>query len=394
LYSDSTYYTASSIDAYSIYLSQIVSNNFFGIDWYAGARVNLTSKKYQASATTGDYDAFSLSHFDEVCGASYKPDLGFGQKGVLSYSVLRRTGAFLPMDFFENQEIGTGIENQFLRVKYFYPLKFEIRRENYPFQDQRLECELHLPFFWESKLDANLIAQYQNLYNVMLSRNFWGLNAGIFASRNYQGGTVGLQVTLDQDNFGALADFYLSREQVPTTRSADVSSAWSALYDEEVNVPTLDQLVNVLTNPRDVCWYTSQYIDYSNYHNYLSTGWSKLYTPEEVFQMKEGNCTEQANLQRYILQKHGYQTAILSGIARNFAHSILAYKDPATGKWNAINNSYYNEMYNTQADTYEELMDKVYPGWLSIVVKGDNGKGEYEIDSTTKWYLQDWFEKE
>jgi hypothetical protein len=393
MYSDWTDFKASAVDTPSVYTSQIFSNHFGNIDWYAGMRLNLsTDALYNPNAS---YDMFSLSHLDGVWGAFVKRPLIFGQTGIISYAGIIRTSSWFPEDYFQNQEIGTGIESQNLSVKYYYPLKFEFRRQDYPFQDKRIEAEMHFPFIFGTRLDLSLISQYQDLYRAMCSRNYGDVNAGIYLSKNYQEKQIGIQISLSQDNYKALEDFYLSRENIPADRQVPIIYADTLISDNAMeNASELDQLSNILKMPWDVCYYTSKFINYTYEHNSLSAGWSNLFAPQEVFLLKKGNCTEQASFQQYLLNKNGYETAILGTLARDFFHAILVYRDPASGKWNAIDNAGSYKMYFTRADSYEELITKVFPGWFSIVVKGQDAKGLYEVDSTTKWYIQDWIEKE
>ena len=387
---------ASPANTPATYMSQIISSSYRGIDWYTGLHINLTSDYlYNHSATWG-YEMTAFSHIDGVWGLAYRKKLLFGPALSFSYTGLVRTADYLPMDWFQDQELGVGFEHPNFSLKYFYPLKFEYQRQDYPFQDKRFEGELHLPFILNTRLDLNIISQYQDLYRAMISRQNGNINYGIYAGKNYEEKQAGFQVSLAQDIFKALDDLYLSKEYIqprPVTWGYSPSPPVS-LTNNDVNVPTLDQLAKVLTTPEKADWYTYNYINYTSAHNYPWTGWSDFYSAQQVFDLKKGNCVEQADFQKYLLDKNGYETAILGTIGRDFWHSVLAYKDPHTGGWDAIDNSGSENMYYVQADNYEDLITSIFPGWMSIVVKGDDGKGVYQIDSTSKWYVQDWFEKE
>lgn len=198
MYSAWTSFEAVPAETISIYTSHILSNNLNGIDWHIGLRGALSSDIYAGNPS---YDMLAFTHFDGLWGANYKKDLPFGQAGSLTYSGLIRTSAYLPLDYFQNQELGFGLENSLLSVKYFQPLKYEYKRENYPFQGRRAELNLHSSIPLALDCNFNLISPYEgnNIYMASAAKNFKEWTAGLFLSQNYSEKSLGFQISCNED---------------------------------------------------------------------------------------------------------------------------------------------------------------------------------------------------
>jgi hypothetical protein len=352
---------------------------------------------YRPGATGNDAsDIMFLDSLKWYNDLAYNFPLG-AINGVVAYDLDIRMATTVPFSLLYNQGPRIGIGANFWSLAYFYPVQEMYLREKYPYQGKRLEAGLKLPLPNAFRFDVGAVLPREGVSNVsvMFSKEMMpGLNASAFWSQNYVDNRVGIQIAFGEDSFDALGRTYLAKETVTNRQSATVQTV--TMTDPGVNVPTLDDLVPLLTSPEAASWYGYTKLSYYDAHNGLS-GFFNLYTPQEVFSQKKGNCIEVSRLQAYLLSRNGYETKIVEFAARANPHALCLYKDRTTGKWNAIENNVTSNpapyVYQTNANNVADLLNAIYPGWFSYAVKDNNLAIIQQVDSTTKWYLNDWFEE-
>jgi hypothetical protein len=300
----------------------------------------------------------------------------------------------LPFNLLINHGPMFGFSARNWNFAYYYPLQEAYTREKYPYQHKRFAMGAVAPLPAGISVDATAVFQENNsIYSLMFSKYFWDeLAVGIYLSKDFIQAKYGLQATLDENCFAALGNTFMDREQAATSQTATIQIAPDI---PDPTAATLDQLVAEITDPNKASWYAYHKIAYSTDHNGFA-GMGGLYTPEQVFQMQKGNCLETSNLQAYLLSRNGYTVALTEFAARGTAHGILFYQDLTSGKWNAIENNVSDYpapyVYVTNTDTIEDALNMIYPDWYTYSVKDQNQAVQYEVDSTTKWYLNDWFD--
>lgn len=336
--------------------------------------------------TDAAFGCYSYAQGEYLIGYNY--DILPGYQTTIHYADLIRTSAYYPLDFFRNSELGLGLSHDQFLFQYFQPLSFQLQRQNYPFQDQRFDLNYRF-WLWNEALSLRCIFQKEKTW--IMAQMVKAIQDIMLAPYyTFCPDQIVLGITLYFDQSIRENKFYQlsKRDNVPKEQHI----LWHDPYDllpSNIDNMTLSELKHTITTPEEASAYTYWYLNYADDHNDLE-GLTQLYAPEYVFNNKRGNCTEQTRLQAYLLEDDAYETRIVGSIASHWAHAILFYKDKTTGKWKAVDNT-QGKIYDESADSIEELYSKIYPGWFNLVVKDKDGNGLYQIDSETKWYIEEWF---
>lgn len=343
----------------------------------------------------GDFTYGLYTFIEGSYSLGYKCQIGIPNIEFCYHTVIR-SSSYYPLDALNNSEysINLGIEN--LNIAYYYPTAFQLIRENYPYQDRRWQIRYNGRFNDFDGFSEAVLQKDNQWYSIGLAYQLNGGELQSFISKGNQDHlTLGISYLWNnqlEDKQSVTKPSYLySYKKIVNTvpyNTMTVDSLLFSSYDDY----SLDQLKQALNTPTKVVDYVYNHLNYSDDHNYID-GLFDMYTPEQVVSNKKGNCTEQARFQASILKAQGYENLRIVGhISYQFAHAVLFYKEPTTNKWRAIDNT-FGKVYSLDADTIEELYSQVYPCWFSLTVKDDNAKGLYQVDSETKWYIEDWFEK-
>jgi hypothetical protein len=396
MFSSWTNFRPSQTSATVLHISQKIERETPMFDWNLEAKLNYVnnSTKYPYPDQLDNVDVFSFTYLQSQAEILFKRPIVGGNTGILGSRGLARTSSYFPLDIFINQEIEVGISNSFLSMRYFYPTSLQLLRENYPYQGKRLELKaaLELPFLLRLNSEA-VFGETDHVYSFILAKDLGHLNIGLMLNRDYFDQRIGIQCAIGEDNIVGLGKYYIAQESIPNSPVTYAFVPAEPQFSEAVTAATsFDQLANNLDTPEKVAWYTADYIKYAPDHNNISGMWV-MYSPEEVFNNKKGNCTEKARFQANILNKHGYEVMLLCYQEREIPHAVAAYKDPITQKWNILENIGPYLFYTQTKDPLAALT-QTNPSWLSVTFKDISGKGLQQIDSTTKWYIQDWFEKD
>lgn len=302
-----------------------------------------------------------------------------------------KTGAYFPLDIFRNTEIKAGLSYDNLKINYAYPLVHQIIRENYPYQGQRIELHYQNKIL-DIKTSLEIILQETKTSGVINFINPFGLSeskATLSLSNSSISGGLTFYLnpykTEDQSN----VKYYERIREIEKQ-----TEYYQRIYNTHTfDATSLKELANQVDTPEKALEYVYYDINYASDHSDID-GMFTMFTPEEVFTYQRGNCTEQARLQAYLLDQNGYTDLYIAGnIGYKYAHAILFYKDPETGKLKAIDNT-YRKIYTLEGDgkdSIAEMYNEIYPGWFSIVVKDKNANGLYQIDSEHKWLIEEWF---
>jgi hypothetical protein len=368
-----------------------IGNYEQGTVWISGLR----GQYYQGLGVPGgENDILFLSSLKFYNTFDYHFPALWGSVGRAAYTLDIYMADAIPFSALFNHGPLVGFTAKNWNFAYYYPLQESYLREKYPYQYKRFEIGAAFSLPAEIALDAAGVFQENNsIYSLMFSKYLLvDLAAGAYLSRDFVQSKFGVQFTMGENCFTALGNTFMDREQFATSQTATIQIAPDI---PSPTATTLDELVTEINDPQKASWYAYNEIAYSAEHNGLA-GMGGLYTPAQVFQSKQGNCLETANLQAYLLSRNGYQVALAEFAGRGTAHGILFYKDTVTGKWNAIENNVSTYagpyVYVTNADTIEDALNMIYPDWYCYSIKDQNQAVQCQIDSTTKWYLNDWFD--
>lgn len=303
-----------------------------------------------------------------------------------------RTAPYLPISLFRNTDLSIELTTRNMALKYVYPINYQYIRQNYPYQDQRFEWRYHHNFL-------GIHAFYE--YVVQKERSFGSLGC-LIVNNNYDVKSVltiadhaisgSISFNFDQksnqnNRFTLQCQDYFRPRQIQ-----EQTKDYTLVYKGKNESLTLGDLATVIKTPQEAVEYVYYNIDYSDVHNGLG-GLFKMYSPDQVFTLKQGNCHEQARLQAYLLDKNGYSDLyIVNHIGYKSAHSILFYRNPVTQKMNMIDNT-MGKIYNLNGETNDfiELYDQIYPGWFTLIIEDKEAKGLFAIDCQNKWFIEDWF---
>ncbi|MEW6557031.1 MAG: transglutaminase domain-containing protein [Elusimicrobiota bacterium] len=368
-------------------VQQFSVNRFLtdGLAVKSAARFNLGSNP--EFGLLGDYASGAFTHLQMDYGLNYIQELFPGSSMELDFSDIFRTSAYFPMDIFRNTEIGAGFKNKYLGLKYIYPLVFELIKDKYPYQDKRVQINLKKNWAEYDMQLESVFQQKRNWYSISAGKQLKSIYLKSYISKTNKNITGGICVSLGLDTLAF--NPYIHRDSVNDKLQNFAYTENKNTLPANIDTYSLEQLKSTINTPQQAEEYVYNYIDYADDHNDFS-GLTKMYDPNYVFNNKRGNCTEQARLQAFLLDDNGYDMRIVGHISHRWAHTILYYKDLSTGRWKCVDNTQGKEYYS-DGDSIVELQNIVYPAWLSIVVKDKNAKGLYQVDSETKWYIQDWF---
>jgi hypothetical protein len=212
------------------------------------------------------------------------------------------------------------------------------------------------------------------------------MDLGLFWHKDKDDRAIGIQLLIGQKaSSKIIGGCKEKRTTIP--EYAAIGYSYSESKHPNLIGKSFEEVVSALDTPEKIAGYVRGF-KYLDDHNDIS-GWFDLYTPQEVFQNNGGNCTEQSGFEAYILRQHGYEAYTLGEIARSFTHAICIYKDEHG--WNALD---YGMMYEARANTPEELLNMIYPGWFSLTINDpNNGESIRQIDSSSKTYLLNWLQE-
>jgi len=318
--------------------------------------------------------------------------LGIGYEGFF------RTANYGPIiDPLQNHELSASFsfnigERKRLDFKIYEPLKTEVISVDSLGQGRRAEAQLKINDWqfegiWKGNYpDEEFIIQPGNCFGALVSKRFENSKISLFWNKDKEDSKAGFQLTIGQDLSPEIIGGGLKEKKATVPESPALTYYYAPETKLNLEGKSFEEVVTALDTPEKVAWYTN-YFEYFDDHNDIS-GLFKMYTPEEVFDLKGGNCTEQSGFEAYVLSQHGYKAYNIGVIARLFTHAICIYEDET--EWNALD---YDAIYLAGAQNPQELLDMIYPGWFSLTIKNpSNGKSIKQIESSTKSYILDWVE--
>jgi len=98
---------------------------------------------------------------------------------------------------------------------------------------------------------------------------------------------------------------------------------------------TLQELVNYVSTAQDLLNWMRSNISYG-WPGFPDMNTWKYLSPEEVFSLKQGDCTAQSAFEYYILMQHGYDCHLLWLERANFSDHAVCY-------WQSVTSLYYLE---------------------------------------------------
>jgi len=384
------------LDTESVILSafrtrqRFLYNRFLINDLVIESSIGLNFGGNPKKAFINDYTYGAFTYLQLDYGLGYLKSIYADYNLKLGFSDIFRNSAYLPVDIFRNTELETGVVSDNIDIIYAYPLVFELQKDNYPYQDKRLEIGLKKDMKNYRIKFENIYQQKKNWHSLMVNKKVQAYNLEGYVSKAQKEISGGLNISwnFDIQSYNP----YMTRDNVKNELHNFAYTSGRHTLPANIADYSIEQLQGAINTPQQAEEYTYNYLSYSNDHNGFA-GLSTMYDPVNVFGNKRGNCTEQARLQAYLLADNGYDLRIVGHIGYRWAHAVLFYKDFITGHWKAFDNTEGKEYYS-EGDTIKELQDIVYPGWFSMVVKDKNAKGLYQIDSETRWYIQDWFNRQ
>jgi len=384
------------LDTESVILSafrtrqRFLYNRFLINDLVIESSIGLNFGGNPKKAFINDYTYGAFTYLQLDYGLGYLKNIYADYNLKLGFSDIFRNSAYLPVDIFRNTELETGVVSDNIDIIYAYPLVFELQKDNYPYQDKRLEIGLKKDMKNYRIKFENIYQQKKNWHSLMVNKKVQAYNLEGYVSKAQKEISGGLNISWNFD----IQPYnpYMTRDNVKNELHNFAYTSGRHTLPANIADYSIEQLQGAINTPQQAEEYTYNYLSYSNDHNGFA-GLSTMYDPVNVFGNKRGNCTEQARLQAYLLADNGYDLRIVGHIGYRWAHAVLFYKDFITGHWKAFDNTEGKEYYS-EGDTIKELQDIVYPGWFSMVVKDKNAKGLYQIDSETRWYIQDWFNRQ
>lgn len=322
--------------------------------------------------------------------ATLKKPLAADTRLVLSYDAAIQNATDVPIYFLQNYEAGIGLEHGFFRIMKYCPLMEQVIRDQYPYQDERWQGEFNVPLMFDVDLKGEFVIKDNRIYTVAASKRFKALSVGLFVARDYADRKIGFQVGWGGTNANTVGNYYAKRDALAASRSVAPTDVNLASPPDVSGITSLTGLAAVIDSPEKAVWYVANHIDYD-----LGNIMFDWRTPERVFDGKKGYCSEKAGLQSYLLSQNGYETKLVGFVSRNEMHTVCIYKDQSTGKWLGIDNHDTRlYQYDTQADSPEDFMNMIFPGWLVYTEKQDSGTITKQVDSTTRWYILDWFDRD
>ncbi|MEW5767791.1 MAG: hypothetical protein AB1797_09220 [bacterium] len=217
---------------------------------------------------------------------------------------------------------------------------------------------------------------------VSVGKRFSRGNWGLFWLSGDGDNRGGFQISLGGEREEDILENILDKEKTVPKGSSVYPLDCSYLWEPpEVEGLSFQETISQLDTPEKVAWYAGNYFEYESTPN-------KFCEPEEIFNLKKGACDDQMGFQAYALSRHGYEAYILQQVTVDFGHAICLYKDKETSKWNGI--SYY-KLFETQANSPEELFEMTYPGAFSMMIRDtSDGKVLGQFDSSSRDYLLRW----
>ncbi|MFA5879655.1 MAG: hypothetical protein WC860_05720 [Candidatus Margulisiibacteriota bacterium] len=312
---------------------------------------------------------------------------------ALSWQDLFRTSAYLPLSVIRNSYVNFAFKHDFFTLNYFYPIILQLLQTNYPFQKERIELNLNnsiasFPLF------LNIIYQmdYRNATWLML-KSYQKFNDAYFAPYLTYGGSdnqllIGVSISEIKPEKAINFQEYSFNNYVDSIPQVKYTQSQGNLPNEIQNY-SYDDLRAAINTPEAAEEYTEKYINFAADHRDFS-GLFTIYSPEYVFKNKRGNCLEQSLFQAALLHGKVNDLRIVACSNSDYAHTILFYQEKNSNLWKAMDNT-TKRIYLEQAKTIEELENKIYPGWYTLVVKDEKGSNLYQVNSETNWYINDWF---
>ncbi|MBI4708166.1 MAG: hypothetical protein HY761_09645 [Candidatus Omnitrophica bacterium] len=344
---------------------------------------------------------------DMIDAFSYlKCDLSSGIKRQIAsklWLVLKYKGFFRTANYqkiippLQNHELSAHClidlgEPKSFAFRFYEPLRTDLIAIDSLKQGRRAEVDINLKDWqfkclWKGKYpDESFINPTGNYVGMTLNRVWNKMDTGLFWHKNKDNRAIGVQLSIGQKASSKIIEA-TSEKMTIIPESAAIGYSYPEIKSPNLAGKSFEEVVSALDTPEKVAGYITGF-NYFDDHNDIS-GLFDLYTPWEVFQKGGGNCTEQSGFEAYVLRQHGYEAYNIGEIARSFTHAICIYKDEYG--WNALD---YWMMYKVGANTPEELLNMIYPGWFSLTIKDpNNGKSIRQIDSSSKTYLLNWLEE-
>ncbi len=272
-------------------------------------------------------------------------------------------------------------KNILLKHKYYYNLTNQIYFDNYFLQGNRLLTELLTPkikftFIWNFDLQE-IIAESEYTYKK-------NINIFLYAINENKQTSFGIQFKLNLKSKHFFKNINFKYNMKPQNKIMEHQSYISLSNPPQVENLTFDEITSVLNTPEKAAWYAGNFLNYD--YDYTSG----IFSPEETFNNKKGVCMEQMSFQSYCLRKNGYNSYTLVFDTCEFSHALCIYQDKKTGKWNAIE---YDDIYYTYADSPSEVLEQIYPGWVSWKLYNPETEEIKKIFfSETEQYIFNWFE--
>lgn len=269
----------------------------------------------------------------------------------------------------------------------FEPLKYQIYRENYLFQDRRVSAGLDYSLSRRAGIGASALADKGGrVYgSAKLAIDLGAARATALFAQNTLDTVYSIGIELGFGKTGLKLSEYNYRKIIRPTyvyykpAAAGLPPATASFEDA----------VAMLDTPEKIASYDGERLSYLSDNNgsgFLS-GW---YSPEEVYRRQGGNCAEQMSFESYVLRRHGYESYLLGFTAPGVNHDMCVYRDKTTGLWDVMD---YDRVLPVNASTPEGAIEKIYPNWFFAELLDPVSFAPVKhVDSMTRWMITDWFE--
>ncbi len=307
-----------------------------------------------------------------------------------------RTSAYAPITPLFNQEVSIGFKTEEVRDNEFglslhLPLQSDLIEAESLNQKRRINFNLSRGWGNSWQLSSKVAYAEDDYTDLILSLlKSWGdSHIQAFLYHSPYGNSYGIQFLFRRGevNRDLISQIYEHRPSFrgycpsicPHHPTPPDSSVWHSF----------EEMVNWLNTPEKVVWYANFVLAYLHDHN-NEGGLFNAYTPKEVFDRGGGNCTEKSGFQAYCLSRNGYEAYAVGFTARSITHAVCVFKDRNTGKWNVLDRGKY---YRVGADSIEEAMDRLFPGWISFdIIDPASISTLTQVESITKRVILNWFE--
>jgi hypothetical protein len=360
--------------------------------WEAGFKgITSTDKKLILM----DFDG-SFSYARIYSSASARRELDGSAALTVGYnSAVQASNSMLALPL-QNHELFFGVSGNLLSplsagITAFSPLMYQIYRDNYLYQDRRIEGNIDYPLAKAAKLGVRAVWEADSLYYFFnTSYNFGKIRAVCNYSKNLSDTAfnIGIEMGLGSPPPVEFREYnYQNIPPAPYNYTTPVVPA--------NNLPPagagFTSAVASLDTPEKIAAFDGARLNYLDTHNNGSGYIDGWYSAQQVYNLHGGNCIEQMNFESYVLRQHGYQSYILGFVTPRVSHAMCVYQDKSSGKWNVID---YDRIILSQSGSPEGAIKNIYSNWFLVeLIDPATYTPVKQVDSMTRWMLTDWFEK-